>query len=38
MKDKRMKEERMKKERRILWQANVCELGLARRGQLMIPI
>ena len=38
MMDERMKEVRMKKERRIFWQANVCELGLARRGQLMIPI
>ena len=34
----RIKDKRMQKERRILWQANVCELGLARRGQLMIPI
>ena len=33
----RREEERMK-ERRIFWQANVCELGLSRRGQFMIPI
>ena len=34
----RREEERMKEERRIFWQANVCELGLSRRGQFMIPI
>ena len=31
-------EERMKAERRTFWHANVCELGLSRRGQFIIPI
>ena len=34
----RREEERLKEERRSFWQANVCELGLARRGQFVIPI